>query len=131
MAILIIVYYLIFSSTATPLATAVLRRRSCHRRPFLGNMSIPDEIIANTDSNAFGLVVGAPTDNNVEQICRTVINFPQSFSYHGIQVRLSRIIEFQTKHRYRFVHAFDCLEMSDAENYDPNMKSKPEIGKCS
>ena len=58
-------------------------------------MSTPDDIIASfvAATDTFGPVVDAPIDNNVDQICRIVVDLFQSFCYHGSQDSLSRFIE--------------------------------------
>ena len=90
-------------------------------------MSTSDEIFTAlaAASDIFELVVGAPTDADVERIRCAVVKILQSFHNHGKNDILSGLIELEAKYTSCFVHAFDRLEEIYAKNYDPNMPSDP------
>ena len=123
----------LFRHCRPPLPLLLLNIR-CRPRP--GIMSTPDEIIsylsaATADANAFESLVGAPTDNNVERIRSTIVGLLQSFRYHGSQDSLSGLINPYARYLARYSHAFDRLDTSDADDYNPHMPIKPEFGKRS
>ena len=73
-------------------------------------------------------MLGDPTDDDVDQIRRTVIGLLQSFRYQGSQDSLSGLNKSEEKYRARLGHAFDRLKTADKYDYDPHMTSKPDIG---
>ena len=95
-------------------------------------MLTPDNIIVSfVAPDTFEPVVGAPTNDNVYQVLRTVVGLLQSICYQIIQDSLSGLIESEAKYRDWSGHAFDRLETADKDEYDPNMPSNPDIGKRS
>ena len=61
-------------------------------------------------------MVGAPTDNDVEWIRRTVVNLLHIFRYHWSQDILSGLINVEAHYLARYGHALDRLKMAEAEN---------------
>ena len=96
-------------------------------------MLTPDDIIASfaAAAVAFDPVIGAPTDYDVKRIHCNVVNFLQSFCFHGSQDILSGLINPEARYLVRFSNAFNRFDTADADNYDPHIPSNTEIGERS
>ena len=103
-------------SAVTSLSAAVVYRAI---------MSTSEEIFNAFTSAAdtFDPVVGAPTNANVEFICRAVAVLLESFHYHGKQDRFSGLIKLEAKYNSCLCHAFNRPEDIDVDDYELNMPS--------
>ena len=91
-------------------------------------MTSQDEISSafTAATEAFEPVVGAPSDDDIERVRRTIINLLQSFHFHGSKDSLSGLIKLKARYKSRYGHTFDRLEAIDQYDYDPDMPNEPK-----
>ena len=68
--------------------------------------------------STFEPISGAPDDDDVERLRRTIVETLQSFNFYGAKDNLSGIVDSDAVYRKRFDHTFDRMEDIAAKDYD-------------